>query len=563
MLVLSDDPDVAQEEMSGIIFYLVTFGYIDGHFDPSEMAFIKDVIRQIVEYRVDHPPEGAVEGNREEQLALYTKYFDDMLELVGEEVAELMNESVNEQEQHQEFVTSKLKMRCFETFETFKPEQQQLLLAALNGLIWSDGEAHPAELKLRNELIDLLEHEHEHHEDPVLVPRNMEVVELAALPHEPSTHLYFDKLERVFPTEGPALGEALARDQAAVLTVQTLLRQQRRLGRGKLEKHRKVDDFQKEAPFLGEHVWVLPPHPQRKYELTVIGDLHGCYSCLKAALQQSRFLERLEDFRRDPFGAVEPKLVLLGDYLDRGRYGFDGVLRLAMQLMAAAPEQVYLLRGNHEDFFEDEENDRIDSSVRPAESIESFRNVAPTSLLRDYATLFKALPHVLLFGRILFTHGGIPADGALENGDVKLPALNDPLAAFQMRWSDPSIADVIPRKLQQESYRFGYGRLQAQSFLQHLGCHTLIRGHEKIEAGFERKFEDSNLQLITLFSAGGEDNADLPEQSSYRRVRPMALTLRHEGGLDGKTRIEAWPIDYAPYNQGTLNAFYAPPDDPG
>ena len=33
---------------------------------------------------------------------------------------------------------------------------------------------------------------------------------------------------------------------------------------------------------------------------------------------------------------------------------------------------------------------------------------------------------------------------------------------FQMLWSDPSDVDVMPKKLQQSSYRFGFGRLQGQ-----------------------------------------------------------------------------------------------------
>ncbi len=564
MLVLSSDPDVAQEQMSGLIFYLVTFGYIDGHFDPSEMAFIKDVIRQVVEFRVDNPPEGAEPGDRDEEIGLYTSYFDDMLKLVEEEVIELMHESVTEEESHQEYVTSKLRQRCFETFQSFEEDQQELLLAALNGLLWADGEAHPAELKLRRELMELLGHDDEEDppKEPVLVPRHMEVTELSALPHEPSTHDYFKRLERGLPgaPNTGEVGDELARDQAAVLTIQTLLRQQRRLGRGKLDGKKRVDDLTGEAPFLGEHIWVLSPHPDQKYEITVIGDLHGCYSCFKAALRQSEFLQRLEAYRADPLHAPYPKLVLLGDYLDRGKYGFEGVLRLAMRLVAAAPDHVYMLRGNHEDFFEDKKNDRVDSAVRPAESIEAFREVAPPVLLRSYRDLFNALPHALLFGRILFTHGGIPADGVIENADRDLPSLNEPMTAFQMRWSDPSIADVIPRKLQGETYRFGFGRLQAQAFLQQLGCHTLIRGHEKIEEGFQRKFDDDRVQLLTLFSAGGEDNEDLPERSSYRKVRPMALTVRHEGGLDGNTTIEAWPIDYAPYNEPEFNHFYADPE---
>ena len=92
-------------------------------------------------------------------------------------------------------------------------------------------------------------------------------------------------------------------------------------------------------------------------------------------------------------------------------------------------------------------------------------------------------------------------------------------------WSDPSLADVIPAALQEQSARFAFGRLQSQAFLQRLGSHTLIRGHEKIDEGFRREYDEDGQLLITLFSSGGVDNEDLPEDSSYRSVVPMALTL--------------------------------------
>jgi hypothetical protein len=80
-----------------------------------------------------------------------------------------------------------------------------------------------------------------------------------------------------------------------------------------------------------------------------------------------------------------------------------------------------------------------------------------------------------------------------------------------------------------------------------------VRGHEKIVEGFRRTYDDDNLRLITLFSAGGENNHDLPAHSSYRQVTPMALTLSHE---NGKSQITPWPIEYATYNDPQRNAFF-------
>ena len=44
MLKFSTDPDVAEQQMTAIIFYLTAFGYIDGDFDLSEKVFIREYI---------------------------------------------------------------------------------------------------------------------------------------------------------------------------------------------------------------------------------------------------------------------------------------------------------------------------------------------------------------------------------------------------------------------------------------------------------------------------------------------------------------------------------------
>jgi hypothetical protein len=167
--------------------------------------------------------------------------------------------------------------------------------------------------------------------------------------------------------------------------------------------------------------------------------------------------------------------------------------------------------------------------------------------------LFEALPTAFLFDHTLFVHAGIPRDRTFKNRYQDLGSLNDPDLRFEMMWSDPSSVDVIPAALQEQSSRFPFGRLQAQRFLQRIGCHTLIRGHEKVVEGFRRTYDDDNLLLITLFSAGGENNHDLPARSSYRQVTPMAITLSYQ---DGKTQVTPWPIEYATYNDPERNAFF-------
>jgi hypothetical protein len=329
------------------------------------------------------------------------------------------------------------------------------------------------------------------------------------------------------------------------------LSEQRAAGKGRLAGKKTVTDFLGEQPFLDGHVFVHPADPKRVYELTVLGDLHGCYSCLKAAVTQARFFEKLAAFRKDPARSPEPKLVLLGDYIDRGMFSINGVLRSVLLLYLEAPEHVVVLRGNHEYFLE--YNGNVYGGVKPSEAIDTLRPHVSVDVFRAYMRLFDALPNMMLFDRTLLVHGGIPRDTTIKQKLTDLAGLNDPDLRFQMMWSDPSTADVIPAALQEQSARFPFGKLQAQRFLQRIGCVALIRGHDKIAEGFRTEYDDPNVLLCTLFSSGGAENHDLPESSSYRQVTPMALTLTHR---DGATQITPWRIEYERFNDPRRNAFH-------
>jgi len=69
-------------------------------------------------------------------------------------------------------------------------------------------------------------------------------------------------------------------------------------------------------------------------------------------------------------------------------------------------------------------------------------------------------------------------------------------------------------------------------------------------------YDDGHHVLLNLFSAGGKGNDDLPEDSNYRSVRPMAAVLHH---LDGETKVVPFEIDYARYNDPDTNKFFASP----
>jgi hypothetical protein len=196
--------------------------------------------------------------------------------------------------------------------------------------------------------------------------------------------------------------------------------------------------------------------------------------------------------------------------------------------------------------------------VKPAEAINTLKPLLPVDVFRHYRALFEEMPNVFLFDGIMFVHGGIPKDHLVKERWVDLSTLNDPDIRFQMMWSDPSTADVIPADLQDQAARFAFGTMQFRAFMQRIGAHTMIRGHEKILSGFATSYDDEHAKLLTLFSSGGKDNADLPKDSSYRDVTPMALTIKF--GPEGST-ITPWAPDWPSYNDPERNAFFAVPPE--
>jgi hypothetical protein len=103
----------------------------------------------------------------------------------------------------------------------------------------------------------------------------------------------------------------------------------------------------------------LQPTPQK---VTVVGDLHGSLSCLMNVLRLVNVGMKQEDVENgsddksggvtEPVTAVslEPDRVIVfdGDYVDRGKNSLE-VIAILLMLKLSHRNQVFLLRGNHED----------------------------------------------------------------------------------------------------------------------------------------------------------------------------------------------------------------------
>src|ERR1700755_2945562 len=152
MLIFSSNPDVAEQQMNAIIFYLTAFGYIDGEFDFTEKTFVRIYIRQLVTARAKIGMPDADPKTRDEVIATLVAHFHEVFEHVDHSVKALFDEAVADGEDVEKFVYAKLKLRSYEIFQTFDNANQHELLATVDELIYADGSVHPSEQKFRNEL---------------------------------------------------------------------------------------------------------------------------------------------------------------------------------------------------------------------------------------------------------------------------------------------------------------------------------------------------------------------------------------------------------------------------
>lgn len=512
MLKFSSNGPEAEKQMRAVIFYLTTFGYIDGDFDAAEKDFVRGYIKKLVVHRVAGA--GLDAKTSAELTTKFTTHFLEVFEGIDRQVMELFTEAVAEGEAQDTFVHAKLKLRCFEIFKSFDEASQEQLMATVDELINADGSVHPAEAKFRAELADLLNEQlgvellDDEAERPFAVSTPTTIATKA------EDHPFFAQFEQHYSADKQALVRQVESDRKLMDRVIALWEQQRGMGKGKLKGKTNVSQFKPGTEFLDNHVHLLTPEAGKEYELTIIGDLHGCYSCLKAVLTQTDVLRKIAEYERKPDSAVCPKLVLLGDYIDRGMFSYQGVLRSVLQLYSKHPEHVVVLRGNHEYYVEHQ--GKVYGAVRPSEAMSTLKPHFSEDVFQHYIKLFESMPTSFLFEKFMFVHGGIPKDSTIKSLYKDLSSLNEWDIRFQMMWSDPSGADVIPASLQDQSARFPFGKLQCQAFLQKLGCHTIFRGHEKVDEGFRSHYADEPFSVFTVFSSGGATNDDLPADSSYR-----------------------------------------------
>ncbi len=240
-----------------------------------------------------------------------------------------------------------------------------------------------------------------------------------------------------------------------------------------------------------------PPVLRLNCERTlVVGDLHGDLESCVNALRLAKNL-----------GGI--KTVFLGDYVDRGPYQ-SSVINLLLQAKKNNPDEIFLLRGNHE---------------TPTMNISyGFLKILIRMFRNDYEKVYEAYLKVfsemslagIVNNRIMLVHGGLAKEVKkiedLEEAGKGGVEPEDP-RVFETLWNDPS-DDVEDFSLNPRGPGVHcFGRRALERFLKANGLRMMIRSHEPVFQGYRVLF---NGILITVFSC------------RVYGVEPMALELRNE-----------------------------------
>lgn len=139
-----------------------------------------------------------------------------------------------------------------------------------------------------------------------------------------------------------------------------------------------------------------------KNRLLAIGDIHGCFKELKELVENRIQLSK------------EDKLVLLGDYIDRGEKS-KAVVDYIRELQYNGYDVIALM-GNHEwmllQTMEDESYFSVWMYNGGGETLRSFKIGTPGDLDPDYIRFFRELPVWYEFEDYLFVHGGFDDQAA-------------------------------------------------------------------------------------------------------------------------------------------------------
>lgn len=216
-----------------------------------------------------------------------------------------------------------------------------------------------------------------------------------------------------------------------------------------------------------------------KGEFIVIGDVHGQFYDLLNLLSS---VWTLENYNTPP----TRKILFLGDLVDRG-YNSIEVFLLVMALKISYPDQVFVVRGNHETNTLTRSYGFMQECILKYDKLTFYKT----------AEIFPYIPMAAVINEKYFcVHGGLVPNLNIEMLETidRLSDRNESLGIF---WSDPK-KDIEGFAVSERGAGYHFGRKDAEEFLKRTGFQFIVRSHELVNKGIEEHFDG---KCITVWSA--------------------------------------------------------------
>lgn len=232
----------------------------------------------------------------------------------------------------------------------------------------------------------------------------------------------------------------------------------------------------------------------------IVGDIHGDLNSLR---------EVLDLFFREVLDNPEFSILFLGDYIDRGSNSFVCMMIL-LKLKTVFPNNVYLLRGNHEDDYARKIN-WVYGNKTLYDECKSSCGETSQSVYEAFCHIFNNLSiAAVVLNSFFCVHGGIPhyvGDSFKDLSELKKPIfVNDSPLVKQFLWNDPmhvSSSDGFNSSHRGEGILL-FGEGPVSDFCRAYNFSMIIRGHEVCKDGFNSSFGN---KVLTIFSS-----ANYPEK---------------------------------------------------
>ena len=211
----------------------------------------------------------------------------------------------------------------------------------------------------------------------------------------------------------------------------------------------------------------------------IVGDLHG----------------NLVDLLRILAYTGSPryqKYLFLGDYVDRGEFSIE-VVTILFALKITYPDQIYLLRGNHEFEF-------LNSLYGfKAETLATYNQ----ELYDAINHAFSYMPFAAVLGNHSFcVHGGLspllqtPDD--INSLERPIKTCDENSLLNDLIWSDPSVQEDVKFIESPRGKGTLFGLQAVDEFLEKNQFKHIIRAHQRVANGIEKLFGD---KVFTVFSS--------------------------------------------------------------